>query len=236
MLWRCYLLSEPKVRCYRQRFHNLWLENTSSNLTEQNICDQRRTIEKKGWLTEVEKEIIQRSILADKNVLPGDQSEIDHNEFVQNEVENNMEQEPPTIAFAEPEELEGVNDDEIVLSPEDLVIFTRLKELVTSEEKPIFNLKTFNRYDVMAKTTAVNNLLKYFAPSNITETRNLIQAASSLVGELLGAKKPTGKPKQEPWWKRRIEKDIDSLRKDLSVIESWFYGNGKIEVRPKWTL
>ena len=147
-----------------------------------------------------------------------------------------MEQEPPTIAFAEPEELEGVNDDEIVLSPEDLAIFTRLKELVTSEEKPIFNLKTFNRYDVMAKTTAVNNLLKYFAPSNITKTRNLIQAASSLVGELLGAKKLTGKPKQEPWWKRRIEKDIDSLRKDLSVIESWFYGKWKIEVRPKWIL
>ena len=144
-----------------------------------------------------------------------------------------MEQEPPTIAFAEPEELEGVNDDEIVLSPEDLAIFTRLKELVTSEEKPIFNLKTFNRYDVMAKTTAVNNLLKYFAPSNITETRNLIQAASSLVGELLGAKKPTGKPKQEPWWKRRIEKDIDSLRKDLSVIESWFYGKWKNRSKTK---
>ena len=36
----------------------------------------------------------------------------------------------------------------------------------------------------MAKTTAVNNFFKYFA-TNITETRNIIQVASSLVGELL---------------------------------------------------
>ena len=78
----------------------------------------------------------------------------------------------------------------------------------------------------------MNNLLKYFAPSNITETRNLIQAASSLVGELLGAKKPTGKPKQEPWWKRRIEKDIDSSKRS-PVIESWFYGKWKNRSKTK---
>ena len=79
----------------------------------------------------------------------------------------------------------------------------------------------------MAKTTAVNRVLKQVTPSNITESRNLIQAASSLVGELLGAKKSTTKPKQEPWWKRRIEKDIEFLRKDMSVIESWFSGKWK---------
>ena len=37
----------------------------------------------------------------------------------------------------------------------------------------------------------------------------------------------TTKPKQEPWWKRRIEKDIEFLRKDLSVIASWFSGKWK---------
>ena len=65
----------------------------------------------------------------------------------------------------------------------------------------------------MAKTTTVNKLLKYFSPQTITETRNLIQAARSLVVELLGAKKSTAKQKKEPWWKRRIEQDIVSLRK-----------------------
>ena len=57
-----------------------------------------------------------------------------------------------------------------------------MREINLADEKPIFNLKTFNRYDVMAKTTTVNKLLKYFSPQNITETRNLVQAASSLVG------------------------------------------------------
>ena len=85
----------------------------------------------------------------------------------------------------------------------------------------------------MTKTTTVNKLLKYFSPQTITETRNLLQAASSLVGELLGAKKPTAKQKKEPWWKRRIEQDIVSLRKDLAVIESWFYGKWKNRSKSK---
>ena len=51
----------------------------------------------------------------------------------------------------------------------------------------------------MAKTTTVNKLLKYFSSQTITETRNLVQAASSLVGELLGAKNPSAGQKKEPW-------------------------------------
>ena len=51
-----------------------------------------------------------------------------------------------------------------------------------------------------------------------------MQAASSLVGELVGAKKVEAKSKKEPWRKRRIERDIESLRKDLSLIDRWFSG------------
>ena len=64
MLWRCYLLSEPDNRGYRQLLHKIWLDNNGANVTEQRLCDQRTQIEKKGWLTDVEKEMIQRQILS----------------------------------------------------------------------------------------------------------------------------------------------------------------------------
>ena len=50
--------SDPKSK----RFHQLWLENGGSDISEQRICDQRSQIQKKGWLTSVEMEVIQREI------------------------------------------------------------------------------------------------------------------------------------------------------------------------------
>ena len=35
-------------------------------------------------------------------------------------------------------------------------------------------------------------------------------------------KKSNAKKKKEPFWKRRILRDINRLRKDLSRIEAWF--------------
>ena len=64
MLWRCYLLSEPEKRGYRQRLHKTWLDNNGADVTEQRLCDQRGQIEKKGWLTGVEMEMIKRELEA----------------------------------------------------------------------------------------------------------------------------------------------------------------------------
>ena len=58
----------------------------------------------------------------------------------------------------------------------------------------------------------INKILEHLKPSSITEIRNLMQAASSLVGELLDAKKVEVKPKKEPWWK-------EDLRGILKVSE-----------------
>ena len=104
--------------------------------------------------------------------------------------------------------------------PSDPFLLNCLKEILAADDKPIYNLKKFNKYNVMTKTITVNRILKQVTPINITESKNLIQAPSSFVCKLQGAKKLPTKPKQEPWWKRRIEEDIEVLRKDLSVIES----------------
>ena len=233
MLWRCYLLSEPVKRGCRQSLHKTWLDNNGADVTEQRLCDQRGQIEKKGWLTSVEMEMIKRELEA--NVTVTNDNAVEDAVLIEAQTIDILPVLPENVSYETPSEVmsqtEAPLDD-----PENQLLLDRLKELLHSDEKPIFNLKKFNRYDVMAKTTAVNGILKHVTTNHITETRNLIQAASSLVGELLGAKKITTKPKKEPWWKRRIENDIELLRKDLSVIESWFSGRWKNRSKVKMDL
>ena len=43
-----------------------------------------------------------------------------------------------------------------------------------------------------------------------------------IAGEEAGMKKSNAKDNKEPFWKRKIVRDISRLRKDLSKIEAWF--------------
>ena len=64
----CYLKSKPvnengvPIRGYRQRMFRVWQEIGLFESTEQRICDQTRAIHKKGWLSELEIEVIKRKI------------------------------------------------------------------------------------------------------------------------------------------------------------------------------
>ena len=44
----CYYQSQPGVRGYRQRLHAFWKEKGLFQAGEQRLCDQVRTIQKKG--------------------------------------------------------------------------------------------------------------------------------------------------------------------------------------------
>ena len=61
-LWKCYVLSNPQQRGYRKRMTSLWHERANHQVTEQRLADQIRTIQKKNWLTETEREEIKRKI------------------------------------------------------------------------------------------------------------------------------------------------------------------------------
>ena len=73
----------------------------------------------------------------------------------------------------------------------------------------------------------MNKVLEHVKITSFTHCTNAIQAAMKIVGEEVGMKKSNAKKKKEPFWKRRILKDISRLRKDLSRIEVWFAGRWK---------
>ena len=60
---------------------------------------------------------------------------------------------------------------------------------------------------------------KYFESKRITETNNIIVAASLWVVEELRLKKVEHSKKYEPRWTRRIEGDIRRLRQEANIME-----------------
>ena len=48
----CYLLSKQKIREYRKRMLNLWLQKGMFWVSEQKLVDQANTILRNSWMTE----------------------------------------------------------------------------------------------------------------------------------------------------------------------------------------
>ena len=76
--------------------------------------------------------------------------------------------------------------------------------------------KKVDKNTLKVQTDRVNEAIKYFKSKNITETNDLIKAASVWVAEQIGLKKRDYKEKNEPRWKCRIERDIKKLA-DLNL-------------------
>ena len=73
--------------------------------------------------------------------------------------------------------------------------------------------KKVDKKTMKVPTVEVNDAIKYFKSKSITETNNLIKAASVSVAEQIGLKKRHYREKNEPRWKRRIEGDTETRRK-----------------------
>lgn len=121
-----------------------------------------------------------------------------------------------------------LNPEVIVEIPDELDhgqlnLLKRLEEIILFDEgKDPVNLRYFNRAEVSNAALKVDRILQYIPTRDITETRDLIRAASILVGEIVGLKPKKQRVKREPFWKRRIENDIKTLRKHLSKIDQWY--------------
>ena len=61
-IWRCYRMSDPAMRGYRKRIHNIWHERNNAPQTEQRLADQFRGIMKNNWLSAIEREEIERQL------------------------------------------------------------------------------------------------------------------------------------------------------------------------------
>ena len=61
--------------------------------------------------------------------------------------------------------------------------------------------------------------LRFIETKSIRETNRLLPAGAIVVAAQLGVRSNQNKPQKKPWWKRRIESKIKSLRKDISRLD-----------------
>ena len=70
-------------------------------------------------------------------------------------------------------------------------------------------------------TKTVNYIIEKIKTKDLTKTCLLILAGANVVPELVGRKeKKTGK-KQEPFWKRRMKKQIKDTESDITRLKQW---------------
>ena len=138
--------------------------------------------------------------------------------MVENEVES-VAEEIVNVEEVNNKVIDSVDDTRHNLNDEHQNIVERLNEIML-EGKTIDSImfKKVDKNTLKVQTDRVNYAIKYFKSKSITETNDLIKAASAWVAEHIGLKKRDYREKNKPRWKRRIERDIKKLRQDVNLL------------------
>ena len=80
------------------------------------------------------------------------------------------------------------------------------------------NLRRIDRVRLKERTIHVDEVIDSAQTSKITEDNKLVKCRALVITHLLGIKEIKNKKKEEPFWKRRIESNMNILHKDVSLI------------------
>ena len=165
-------------------------------------------IRKNEWITKLELENIKRKVLQKEKDIEVNNNDNTGERFYQNE-ENIQENEATQV-------------DTENLGEEEETMIQDISDLMKDNSR--IELRGFNKIDrcVLAKwSTKINCMLKHVTTENITDTNILIKAVIVYVGKKIGLKACESKNEKEsePWWKRRIKKSINKLRKHINILE-----------------
>ena len=189
----------------------IWREIGTFEITETRLVDQLRVVGTNEWLTEVELEEIRK-----KKLTPIDGEE-------NQEINDIFAIEERTPNESGPTESSGTDirvHVETKITDEERLFIDELKALMIRNETEEYLL--FNKVDqrkLRDVTKKVNTVIGHIETDDVTQTSKLTMTAVLWVAKEVGVKRGKIGEKKEPWWKRTIESDITSLRKDINRLE-----------------
>ena len=62
-------MSKPKIRGYRKRMLSLWVQKGMFWVSEQRLVDQANGIRRNSWMTELEIEELERTVIGSDSVI-----------------------------------------------------------------------------------------------------------------------------------------------------------------------
>ena len=109
---------------------------------------------------------------------------------------------------------------ENILSESQREIVENLRKIyVEKKTAEGISFKKVDKNKLKKEMNRVNQVIRHIETKDITETIELIKAATVWVTEQLGLKKTEFRAKKDPWWKRRIEDDIKRIRNDVNILQ-----------------
>ena len=184
--------------------------------------NQIRMIKSKGWVTNTEIETIRRKIENEGR------DEVNEDKIQESDNIADINDENVDIKHADSANKEPIRIIENDLSDSKRDRLFRLSEAFEGDDfgKMEVNLKYGDKEKIKEEVIKMNKVLEHVKVTGFTHRRNVRQVTMRIVGEV-GMKKLNAKKKKEPFWKRRILRDISRLRKDLSRIEAGLQEDGK---------
>ena len=203
----CYLRSQPEKRGYRRRMINIWKGNDMFEVSEQHLMDQLRQIKEKKWLSDLEIERIKRKV---NNTEPSNLPTHNEEQLRGEEVSNYDDDQTQSDVL-------GTDEIGEEWCEEEKLLVERIQSIMNDKNRNrLLNLKRVDRKKVSEELKKVEAVLSKMPTSDITQTNDLIYAATTIVTENLGVKAAKKENKSDPWWKRRLEGQIQQLRRNLS--------------------
>ena len=250
-LWECYESCYPLPNDYKARIHMLC---RMSNLPAQRLSTLVKNIEKELILSRVERQQIYANVM-------GNNQEMDNEEITINEKMRTDKGKPPEEldikndethydpemirelfgeSFDESYEFEGFKEEE-THNPKNHLIADRIKAVSEKgkvKNKQPCNIKNVEWRKVKIEIEKVESTIENIKTKNLADLNYLLKAAGIVIAERLGIKQKLennrkSKSNKDPWWKRRLEKNIKEWRKDESKLEEVKQGNHRLSMSEK---
>ena len=205
IVMECYLLSELKIRGYRNRMLRLWLQKGMFWVSEQRLVDQANTICRNSWMIQLEIEELERKVTGGNSVIVEEARSV---EALPDHVGEDIRNVLPEMGA---EELADSLDEE------EVAIVMEIEEVIERGRKDrLPALRNVPKKKLLEETAKVDKVLSKFKTHSITKTNELFYAGAVVVTNILGVKIDKVAGRKEPMWKRRLQNKIKELRKNLS--------------------
>ena len=183
---------------------SLWLNKGKFWASEQRLVDQVNTIHRNSWMTESEKEELERN-LAENDSCKEEESADDTGNNLIGEVRDIL------TALESNEEIGNLEEEGVAIIEEIAEVLERRQKYKLSA------LRNVPKKKLLKEITKCK--LSKFKTHSITKTNKLFYAGAVVVTNRLGVKINKSAEKKEPMW-RSLQNKIKELRKDLSQLES----------------
>ena len=153
----CNLLSEPKVRCYRKAMLSLCLNKGMFWVSEQRLVDQRNTICRNSWMTELQIQELERNSAENDSYKEEERSADDTGNNLGEEVRDIL-----TTLEAD-KEIGNLEEEEVAIIEEIAKVLERQKvNLPALRDIPKKKLLKLIKFSVSLRHTALQRLMNYF--------------------------------------------------------------------------